>query len=161
MSFALARIYNEITRLPDYVSIVPKDSEQSNLVFTMVIQLKDGFFKSAILYCDLFFPEEYPFLGPKVYIQNKEGLIHPNVDVASGGVCLEFLRVWWKPTFGLVDIYSTILVIFTEPLPSEDALNPEACELLINNKMEFIEKAKMYAEENNSQRNLTNCPIAI
>lgn len=85
-------------------------------------------------------------------------LFHPNIDT-HGNVCIDILRLEWRPVFGLSCIALALLNLLTDlPLPlssssprgegerarreiAEEALNGEAGELLWRDPQEFIRRA--------------------
>ena len=72
-------------------------------------------------------PETYPNDPPKAFFRTK--IFHPNVDDATGAVCLETLKRDWDPKLTLGDILITINCLLLQPNPSS-ALNAEAGMLL-------------------------------
>lgn len=80
-------------------------------------------------------PAEYPFKSPSVgFVQN---IMHPNVDFASGSICLDALNAKWSPCFTIRHVVESILpYLLAYPNP-EDPLNREAAALLKNNPEEY------------------------
>jgi ubiquitin-conjugating enzyme E2 H len=74
------------------------------------------------------FTTNFPFSSPSVGII--EHIMHPNIDWASGSVCLDALNKKWSPVFTLRHIMETLLpYLLAYPNP-DDPLNREAAILL-------------------------------
>lgn len=88
---------------------------------------------SGIYRFQVTFPEDYPFKSPSVKCMTR--VFHPNID-EQGNVCLEILRLGWRPCFTIDSIIASILVIFESP-EWENALNKEPADLLRYDRAEF------------------------
>ena len=87
-------------------------------------------------------PVEYPFKSPSVGFVHK--VYHPNVDLASGTICLNALNHEWTPVYNLVAIMQTLLPqLLTYPNGS-DPLNTEAAALLESNPFEYKKQCELY-----------------
>lgn len=89
----------------------------------------------------------FPFGSPSVGFV--EHILHPNIDWASGSICLDALNKKWSPVFTLKHIMETLLpYLLTYPNP-DDPLNREAAALLRDNPeaytLKVLDATKRYA----------------
>jgi len=89
----------------------------------------------------------FPFQSPSVgFVQH---ILHPNIDWASGSVCLDALNKKWSPIFTIKHIVETLLpYLLAYPNP-DDPLNRDAAILLRENPSLYtskvLESVKRYA----------------
>lgn len=87
-------------------------------------------------------PIDYPYRSPSIGFCNR--LYHPNVDEASGSVCLDVINQTWSPMFDLVNIVDVFIPqLMRYPNPT-DPLNGEAAALMLRDPEAYARKVKDY-----------------
>jgi len=89
-------------------------------------------------------PPQYPYKSPSIGFINK--IYHPNVDEASGSVCLDVINQTWSPMFDLVNIFEVFLPqLLLYPNPT-DPLNGEAAALALKEPERYKAKIRDYVQ---------------
>jgi len=90
-------------------------------------------------------PQNYPYSSPSIGFCNT--IYHPNVDQASGSVCLDVINQTWSPMFDLVNVFSVFLPqLLLYPNPS-DPLNGEAAALMLQDKANYTKRVQEFVKK--------------
>jgi ubiquitin-conjugating enzyme E2 H len=125
------------------------DSDSPKDFFVKFHGPKDSPYEGGIWKVHVSLPPEYPYQSPSIGFCNT--MYHPNVDEASGSVCLDVINQTWSPMFDLYNIFEVFLPqLLLYPNPS-DPLNGEAAALMMQDKDKYHEvcvaRVKKYASE--------------
>lgn len=104
----------------------PKDTPYENGVWRLHVEL----------------PDNYPYKSPSIGFVNK--IFHPNIDIASGSICLDVINSTWSPLYDLINIVEWMIPGLLKEPNGSDPLNNEAATLQLRDKKLYEEKIKEY-----------------
>jgi len=135
------RIVNDISELTKggFV-VVPDSGEEISLdCFRVILEGPKGTpYEGGRWHVRFTVQTTYPFSSPSVgFVQH---ILHPNIDWASGSVCLDALNKKWSPVFTLKHIVETLLPYLLAYPNADDPLNREAAVLLRDTPEAFTAK---------------------
>ncbi|KAI5191581.1 ubiquitin-conjugating enzyme E2 A [Nematocida sp. AWRm77] len=104
---------------------------------------EDTPFEGGVFELKITFTDTYPKHPPNVSFLTS--IFHPNVYV-NGDLCLDILQSKWNPTYGVGLVLLCIQSLLNDPNTSSPA-NPEASNLFLNNKPEYIRRVKASVEK--------------
>lgn len=104
----------------------PKDTPYSGGVWRLHVEL----------------PDNYPYKSPSIGFVNK--IFHPNIDIASGSICLDVINSTWSPLYDLLNIVEWMIPGLLKEPNGSDPLNNEAATLQLRDKKLYEEKIKEY-----------------
>lgn len=90
-----------------------------------------------VLSCD------FPASPPRGFFLTK--IYHPNVDMATGAICVNTLKKDWSPETTFSHVLSVIRCLLIIPFP-ESSLNDEAGKLFMDSYDEYSKRARLMAD---------------
>jgi ubiquitin-conjugating enzyme E2 S len=94
---------------------------------------------------------DFPSVPPAVHFLTK--VYHPNVDPATGAVCVNTLKKDWRSTHTLSHVLSVIRCLLIVPFP-ESSLNEDAGRLLMESYDEYCKRARLHADVHGRVRSI-------
>ena len=95
-------------------------------------------YEGGIFDCELFLPDEYPMVPPKVLFRTK--IYHPNID-KLGRICLDILKNKWSPALQIRSVLLSIQALMSLP-NLDDPLDEAIAEHWRSDQDGAIAKAK-------------------
>ena len=108
---------------------------------------KDSLYEGGKWRVRVHIPNEYPFKSPSVGFIDK--ILHPNVDLISGSICLDVLNQTWTPIFNLSHIHDTFLPQLLLYPNAHDPMNEHIAIIMIEDPEEYKRIVKDFVNKNN------------
>jgi ubiquitin-conjugating enzyme E2 H len=107
-----------------------------------------GLYEGGIYRIHVTLPASYPYKSPSIGFMTK--IFHPNVDEASGSVCLDVINQTWSPMYDLVNIFSVFLPqLLLYPNPA-DPLNGAAAALMFKEPEAYKQRIREHVKKHAS-----------
>ncbi|PPQ64692.1 hypothetical protein CVT26_002782 [Gymnopilus dilepis] len=99
----------------------------SNELMTLMMSASPGIVYAGLTFkISISFPSNYPYVPPTIRFDTP--CYHPNVDIASGSICLDILQDKWSAVYSVQTILLSLQSLLGEP-NNASPLNPEAAGL--------------------------------
>jgi len=122
-----ARIIKETQKLKsDPVEGITAEPDPNNERYfkVTVVGPNSSPYEGGVFNLQLYLPEEYPMVPPKVLFMTK--IYHPNIDFL-GRICLDILKTNWSPALQIRSVLLSIQCLLSEP-NTADPLNDKVNE---------------------------------
>ncbi|EGR33133.1 ubiquitin-conjugating enzyme, putative [Ichthyophthirius multifiliis] len=140
---------------------VTQTSENKNNIQIEFPGPKNSLYEKGVWIVNVLLPDQYPYKSPSIGFSNK--IYHPNVDEASGSVCLDVINQSWSPMFDLINVFDIFLPQLLQYPSPHDPLNPEAAALMNKNIKLYEAKVKDYVqkqeESTDNERDLSDISL--
>lgn len=117
--------------------------------YVCILHPQTSIYSSGRYEISIKFPDRYPFHPPKIRFLTK--ILHPNISLLNGSICLNILRENWSPALCIEKIITCIEFLLDNPNP-EDPLNKKIGELFQADREKYEETVKkfidIYAKKN-------------
>ncbi|EFP05083.1 CRE-UBC-8 protein [Caenorhabditis remanei] len=114
------------------------DVQMMNNVNEFVVKFhgpKDSVYEDGVWKIRVELPDKYPFKSPSIGFLNK--IFHPNIDEASGTVCLDVINQAWTALYDLSNIFEVFLPQLLQYPNAADPLNGEAARMYMHRREEY------------------------
>ncbi|KAF2088829.1 UBC-like protein, partial [Saccharata proteae CBS 121410] len=125
---------------PNYLFPTNYDSEDLTQLDVLLAGPEGTPYASGLYKLHLEMPMQYPSAPPTAHFRTR--IWHPNVEEATGAVCVDTLKRDWQTKLTLKDVLVTISCLLIQPNPAS-ALNAEAGALLQEDWDAFCRRAKL------------------
>lgn len=139
------RIKNEIQKLYNANYEVRMIEGKHTQMEVLINGPEDSPYSGAKYIINILLPDNYPFKSPSIGFTTR--IFHPNVDEASGSICLDVLNQIWSPIYDLLNIVDILLPQLLSYPNAADPLNCEAGSMYLTNREKYNEIVRSYVKK--------------
>ncbi|AFN83501.1 ubiquitin-conjugating enzyme E2 [Encephalitozoon romaleae SJ-2008] len=139
------RIKNEIQKLYNANYEVRMIEGRHTQMEVLINGPEDSPYSGAKYIINILLPDNYPFKSPSIGFTTR--IFHPNVDEASGSICLDVLNQIWSPIYDLLNIVDILLPQLLSYPNAADPLNCEAGSMYLTNREKYNEIVRSYVKK--------------
>ncbi|KAF1758949.1 hypothetical protein GCK72_015409 [Caenorhabditis remanei] len=136
------------------------DVQMMNNVNEFVVKFhgpKDSVYEDGVWKIRVELPDKYPFKSPSIGFLNK--IFHPNIDEASGTVCLDVINQAWTALYDLSNIFEVFLPQLLQYPNAADPLNGEAARMYMHRREEYDRVVREYVARFATEKKTVRRPV--
>uniref|UniRef100_A0A7S1B3C1 E2 ubiquitin-conjugating enzyme n=1 Tax=Corethron hystrix TaxID=216773 RepID=A0A7S1B3C1_9STRA len=151
----LARVAREVHKLasapPEGVKFVPTRADNLGTIYAEIEGPTGTPYEGRFFDLKLVLPGDFPQSPPRGFFLSK--LYHPNINPATGDICVNTLKRDWSSGTTISHVLSVIRCLLIVPFP-ESSLNDECGKLFMESYDDYAKRARLLANLHGRERSV-------